>query len=223
MQNIRYQVCLGEMILFWQDTWVGDGHLASEFPDLFNCTLEKEAKVKSYSKQSGIRGQLIWCPLFRRNLREHESQFMSLLNLLRDIQIPVDGEDVRFWKALKSGSFSVTNFYPPLSTRTRIRCHSASIQKFKAPPGVIAFGWIIFQRRILTLDNLRRRGNVAVNARLMCLEDKETVDHLLLSRRRAVNIWNSVISWFRCNWVLPELFQDLFEVWRFPIGSPKGK
>ena len=122
---------------------------------------------------------------------------MSLLNILRDIQTPVEGEDVTVWKALKSWSFSVPSFYSALSKRTGIKCHFASLWKFKALPRVVAFGWIALQRRILTLDNLRRRESRCQCVPL-CLDNKETIDHLLLSCRCVVNVWNSVISWFGC-------------------------
>ena len=62
-----------------------------------------------------------------------------------------------------------------------------------------------------------------VNACPMCLEDEETVDHLLLRCIYAVKIWNSVIGWFGCKWVLPKLLQHLFEAWKSPTGSLRGK
>ena len=38
-------------------------------------------------------------------------QFLSLLNLLKVVLIPEEGEDTRIWKASKDGSFSVASFY----------------------------------------------------------------------------------------------------------------
>ena len=46
MDNIKYQSGTGERILFWKDQWVGDRTLAVQFPDLFNCAMNKDAKVK---------------------------------------------------------------------------------------------------------------------------------------------------------------------------------
>eukprot|EP00268_Persea_americana_P041537 TRINITY_DN4143_c1_g1_i4.p1 TRINITY_DN4143_c1_g1~~TRINITY_DN4143_c1_g1_i4.p1 ORF type:complete len:133 (-),score=13.21 TRINITY_DN4143_c1_g1_i4:185-583(-) len=57
----------------------------------------------------------------------------------------------------------------------------------------------------------------------MCLEDEESVDNLLLTCRCAGKIWNSVISWFGCTWVMLECLHQLFEAWRSCIGNPKGK
>eukprot|EP00268_Persea_americana_P035190 TRINITY_DN34761_c0_g1_i1.p1 TRINITY_DN34761_c0_g1~~TRINITY_DN34761_c0_g1_i1.p1 ORF type:complete len:118 (+),score=19.47 TRINITY_DN34761_c0_g1_i1:39-356(+) len=85
IQNIKYQVSLGEKILFWKDTWMGECPLAKQFPKLFNCDLVKEANVKSYIEK-GINKEVIWSPIFHRNLRDiEESQFLSLLKLLKDV------------------------------------------------------------------------------------------------------------------------------------------
>ena len=94
MQNIKYQV-RSEKILFWKDTWIGECPPAKKFPKLFNCALVKEAKVKSYFAK-GTNREVIWYPIFRRNLRDiEERQFLSLINVLRDVLIPEEGEDAR--------------------------------------------------------------------------------------------------------------------------------
>ena len=48
MENIKYQVGSGERILFWRDRWASDMTVGAQFPDLFNCAMDKEAKVNSY-------------------------------------------------------------------------------------------------------------------------------------------------------------------------------
>eukprot|EP00268_Persea_americana_P033450 TRINITY_DN3312_c0_g1_i6.p1 TRINITY_DN3312_c0_g1~~TRINITY_DN3312_c0_g1_i6.p1 ORF type:complete len:225 (-),score=29.21 TRINITY_DN3312_c0_g1_i6:634-1308(-) len=99
MQNIRCNVCLGKKILFWKDTWIGEEPLASKFPDLFNCARDKQANVENYMDRSGMSGQITWSPTFRRNLKENEElQFLSLIDLLRDIHLSEDMEDTRIWK-----------------------------------------------------------------------------------------------------------------------------
>lgn len=224
MQNIRYHVCLGKKIVFWKETWIGEEPLASKFPDLFNCAQDKQAKVESYMDRSGLSGQIMWSSKSRRNLKENEEiQFLSLIDLLRDIHFPEDMEDTRIWKASKNGSFSVSSFYAALSARVGTKSSLASIWRIKAPPWVVAFRWIAFRRRILTLDNLRKRGKIVVIGCQMCLEDEETVDHLLLRCSFAMKIWNSVINWFKCKWAMPKALQHLFEEWTSLIGSKKGK
>ena len=108
---------------------------------------------------------------------------------------------------IKKWGFLCFFFYSTLSAREGSRSRLASIWRFKAPPRVVAFGWIALRRRILTLDNLRKRRKIVVNACPMCLEDEENVNHHLLRCRCVVKIRNSVISWFGCKWAMPKLFQ----------------
>eukprot|EP00268_Persea_americana_P021333 TRINITY_DN21279_c2_g1_i5.p1 TRINITY_DN21279_c2_g1~~TRINITY_DN21279_c2_g1_i5.p1 ORF type:complete len:123 (-),score=17.22 TRINITY_DN21279_c2_g1_i5:262-630(-) len=119
------------------------------------------------------------------------------------------GEDTRTWTASRNRVFAVSTFYSTLSAMAG-RSGLASLWRFKAPPRVVAFGWIALRRRILTLDNLRKRGKTVVNACPVCWEDEETLDNLLLRSRYAVKLWDSVISWFDCKWVLPRSLQHHF-------------
>lgn len=58
----------------------------------------------------------------------------------------------------------------------------STLWKIKASPRVIAFGWTALLGGILTMDNLRKRHQVLVNACPMCLAE-ESIDHLLLNSK----------------------------------------
>lgn len=91
MENIKYKIGSGESILFYKDQCTGDRSLGTQFPDLFNCAKDKEAKVKAYMAR--ISNQVVWSPTLRRNLKDNEeSQFISLLNLLNGMFILENGE-----------------------------------------------------------------------------------------------------------------------------------
>ena len=53
MENIKYYIGSGESVLFWKDQGVGGRTLAAQFPDLFNCAVHREAKVKDYLSIAG--------------------------------------------------------------------------------------------------------------------------------------------------------------------------
>ena len=57
----------------------------------------------------------------------------------------------------------------------------------------------------------------------LCLEDEESLDHLLLKCNFANRIWSVVLGWFRCSWVLPRSLSDLFEAWIFQYMAPRGR
>lgn len=60
MENIKYHIGLGERIIFWIDRWVGDRSLATQFPDLFKCVVDKEANVNAYTSRVGRH--VVWNP-----------------------------------------------------------------------------------------------------------------------------------------------------------------
>ena len=116
--------------------------LEKQFLDLFKCALVKEATVKSYYEKGNK--EVIWSPIFRRNLRDiKERQFLSLLNLLKNVLIPEEGEDTRIWKASKDGSFSVASFYSANSTTLERRPQIKSNWNFKATPRIVIYGWLV--------------------------------------------------------------------------------
>lgn len=51
------------------------------------------------------------------------------------------------------------------------------------PPKILAFCWIARLHKILTVDELRRRGHVLVNGCLLCLKVEEAANHLLIHCR----------------------------------------
>lgn len=162
MGNIQYQIGLGEKILLWHDNWAVDHLLATQFPDLFNCVVDKDAKVQDYLQIIGE--QKVWSPILRRNLKEHEEdQLISLLNLLIEVYIVDGGEDERRWNASKNGSLSVSSFLAAISRRGITKSFVVSLWKIKAPRRVVIFGWLALWKSIITMDNLRRRGRIVVN------------------------------------------------------------
>jgi len=157
--------------------------------------VDKEALDISYMTRVG--GQLVWSPILRRNLKEREvDQLISLLNLLKGVHIRDRGEDARMWSASKDGLFLVSSFFSALSIKLRERSDVCSLWKLKAPPRVVIFRWLALRKRILTMDNLRRRGRIVVNGCQMCLREEEFVDHLMLHCKTAQAIWRSVVGWF---------------------------
>lgn len=103
---------------------------------------------------------------------------LSLMNFLDG------GVDCRVWRASRDGVFSVSSFFSAIISSSPSPSPLSSIWALKAPPRVIAFGWIALRGEILTMDNLHRRKKIIVNACPMCLAD-EAVDHLLLRCRVA--------------------------------------
>jgi len=83
---------------------------------------------------------------------------------------------------------------------------------------VAFFVWTAALGKILTHDNLRRRGIVVVEWCVMCKKHGESVDHLLLHYDVARVVWSSFYSLFGVEWVMPSSVLDLLSEWGTLLG-----
>ena len=67
---------------------------------------------------------------------------MSLLDKLGRLFIPEEGKDSRVWAALEDCMFSVSFFFVVLSTGHTSQSWCDFLWITKAPPRVLAFGWL---------------------------------------------------------------------------------
>ena len=66
---------------------------------------------------------------------------------------------------------------------------------------VCFFAWTVALGKVLTMDNLRKRGMVVMDWICMCKSNRESVDHLLLHCTIAWELWALLFCLFRVNWV----------------------
>jgi len=113
------------------------------------------------------------------------------------------------WNISKKRNFEVKTFYKALV------CHEAAyfpwkgIWHVKVPKRVAFFVWTAALGKILTHDNLRRRGIVVVEWCVMCKKHGESVDHLFLHCDVARVVWSYFYSLFGVEWVMPSSVLDL--------------
>ena len=84
------------------------------------------------------------------------------------------------------------------------------------PPKVNIFFWILLQNKILTLDNLKKRGFIIVNRCVLCKNDGETVDHIMLHLSFTKKLWDKVCRLLKVDWVFHATIQFFFTNWMAP-------
>ena len=77
--------------------------------------------------------------------------------------------------------------------------------------------------KILTINKLRRRNHIIINGCPMCLEDEETVHHLLIHCPFAHRVWSALFEMFGMEWVMPRTLEDLFVQWHWRCKFIRGK
>lgn len=71
--NIRFRLGDGRRLIFWSDVWAGNSALAAQYPGLYACAKDHQAKACDQTVVEGDR--VLWGPIFKRNLVEAEETY----------------------------------------------------------------------------------------------------------------------------------------------------
>jgi hypothetical protein len=189
----------GDTVRFWHDRRCGDRPLKEMFPLLFECSRDRDAYIDAlYTRISGGE-DCDWHIRFGRAFNDWEIEEVASFFQLLQVKSPtrVDVDKMR-WDLKKNEAFDIRSYYLALRGSENISFPWKGIWGVKAPRRIAFFVWTASWGRILTCDNLRRRGIVLVWWCWMCRCSGETVDHLLLHCPVAREIRSYVFQLFGC-------------------------
>ena len=78
----------------------------------------------------------------------------------------------------------------------------------RIPSKISFFAWEVWWDKILTMEQLKKRGRHLSSRCPLCGKDEERLDHLLLHCPKAYNLWALIFTIFRINGVLPRSIKD---------------
>ncbi|RVW62551.1 putative ribonuclease H protein [Vitis vinifera] len=188
----------GRRVRFWRDKWCGDSPLCSSFPSLFALTNDKEESVAN-----------VWDSLAEGGWGD------GILALVIE-----DVEDRVSWTKTKSGKFSVKSLYLAIEAGGSARFPSSLIWNVNVQPKISFFAWEATWGKALTLDKMQKRGWALANRCFLCLENEETIEHLLLHCSRTRVLWDLLFTILGVSWVLPCSVKETLLSWH---GSFVGK
>ena len=183
-QNAIFSLGNGRRLAFWRDPWCDETLLSHAFPTLFNLAAHKDERVADVWDSSVEVGG--WSLVFLRpfndwEMEEVERFFLFIHNKkIRSVQ-----EDRLLLKDAISDGFSVRHMYRKLMFSPPLDFPSSSIWNPIVPPKLGFFAWEASWGKVLTLDQLKRRGIPFVNRCILCEDNEETIDHLLIHCSRA--------------------------------------
>jgi hypothetical protein len=106
-----------------------------------------------------------------------EEQYDQLRMQMAQTTLTTDQDRAR-WNWTENGEFTVKSAYEAVKKVPHISNNLHRIWKTKVPPRFKVFAWIMIQNKILTIDNLKKKGMILVNKCVMCKRENETVKHL---------------------------------------------
>jgi hypothetical protein len=207
----------GNRVRLWQDRWCGDAPLKDSFPSLYACASNKTATISEVLVREN--GQVDWQVTFTRNFNDWEldnvASFLGLLQTHLPSRVVDDG---LWWNLKPSGIFDVRSRYSFFREPPPLIFPWKCIWKTKAPRRACFFVWTAAWQRILTCENLRKRGYFITSWCCMCRCNGETVEHLLLHCHVAGALWNWIFKTFGMQWVMSGTVADLLHSWWNGLG-----
>ena len=176
--------------------------MSSRFPSLFNLALNKEAKVADIWDRGEGAGS--WSPTFLRPLNDWEiEEMVRFLQTLQYQNFLPTGENELMLKDVKEKGFSVKIMYKGFDISPAFDFLSHLVWNPVVPQKIGVFAWEVAWGKVLTLDQLKRRGMTFANRCFMCEVEEETIDHLLIHCKSAKMLWDLFLSIDGFSWVFP--------------------
>nr|CAE04469.3 OSJNBa0029L02.10 [Oryza sativa Japonica Group] len=212
VKEVFYKFCTnvvgnGRNTLFWEDNWIGGKPLAEQFRDLYNITLTKKITVADV-KQVGIDSIK-----FRRDVLGNK--LLKIKQSWSDLVLEDGTRDTLRWNLTKDGKFTVKSFHTALKMQQVIFPHK-KIWGLKVPLKIKIFIWMFTKNKILTKDNLFKRGWRKGKANCQFCDQTETLQPLFYCPLARL-LWNIVKCALNINSVLNR--QDLFGSWMNKIDK----
>ena len=120
-------------------------------------------------------------------------EYLSLWDLIMDFSLQPDVEDVRIWSLSSSGQYSTKLAYEYLFQGAIQFRPWERIWKSWAPGKCKFFLWLVAHDRCWTADQLARRGLPHPERCLLCDQEQETINHLLIPCPFARQYWYSIL------------------------------
>ena len=183
----------GRRVRFWEDGWCGDEALSISFPSLYALATSKEAWVAEVWDTLGEDGG--WNPCFSRPFNDWEMGMVERFLLsLQGKKVIINLEDR--WKEAKGGNFTVKSFYNALEGGSTVPFPRSIIWSPYVPTKVGFFAWEATWGKVLTLDQLKKRGWALPNRCYLCGATEESINHLLIHCTKARVLWDLLFNLF---------------------------
>ena len=125
-----------------------------------------------------------------------------------------EGEDFLVWKIERRGKFSVKSYYRSLKVENNPFFPAKEVWGSHAPFRTCFFAWEAVWGKIFIVDMLMRRGWSMVNRCILCKENEESADHILIHCGKTRELWTLLLSSFGVMWVFPASVRNLFFKWK---------
>ena len=181
----------GRSVLFWTDRWLNGTSISSLAPTLFLA-------VRQRKRRSTVAESLplhTWAThLSGAFAMQMVVEAAALFDLLEQVQLQ-DTPDTFCWTLSPDGNYSAASAYGAMFLGSTIPLGAKQIWKTAAPPRVRFFFWLVLHGRCWTADRRFRHGLQPTDTCILCDQESETIDHILLGCVFSREVWHRCLRW----------------------------
>lgn len=195
-----WEIKSGTTARFWEDSWQQLPRLRDILQD--HQILEREMipqdTVRKFWKTDTNQEHRQWqdATHFLINCPEQTKHYLNAELQKRQVTT-LEGMDILRWGYEEKGIFTAKEAYKII---IQDRLNKDKIWEFIWRSAnwlkVSTFLWLLCHNRILTWDNLRKRGFSGPSICLMCMKEEETAIHLMQTCQTGRKLWEKAV--FRC-------------------------
>jgi hypothetical protein len=180
----------GDRASFWLSSWVNGRAPKSLAPLLFQKARRKNILVQKAMQRNKWVQHI--SPLSNlEELRQYLLLWEELGAVVRDENMT---DDIK-WRWTQYGQYTTQSAYKIQFMGRQKKISFRNIWTAKTEPKIKIFAWILLQYKILTANNLAKRGWPHDPQCKLCNSGLETPSHLCLECNYTREVWNKLMSW----------------------------
>jgi len=140
-------------------------------------------------------------------------EYLVLWDVISEVDLHVGVQDKHIWRLSTSGQYTARSAYDALFQGGIYFRPYERIWKSWAPPKCRFFMWLVAHNRCWTADRLARRGLQHPDKCLLCDQEDENIQHLLIGCVVARQFWYSLLHSIGLSQLSPAVNDSPFDAW----------
>ena len=154
----RWVVGNGRKIRFWEDIWFGTSPLSVQFWPLYSICHQHCVTISEVWDGSNIK--LTFRRVFTSTMME---EWYCLEQIIKETALNGD-EDAMVWQYESKGIYSSSSLYAIINFRGVTPVYIPSVWSIVVPPRIQVFLWLLAHNKLMTKNNLLKRGLIGTQS-----------------------------------------------------------
>ena len=201
----------GANTLFWKDKWLAGKSIQDLAPNLY--VLVPKGRARKHTVKTAL-DEMKWTEDIQGEIPVQAlMEYLELWDMLEDISVQEGIPDRHIWRLSASCKYTAKSAYGALFEGALSFAPFERIWKSWAPPKCRFFMWLVAHNRCWTADRLARRGLPHPDHCLLCDQEEENIQHLLIGCVFARQFWYDILHSIGLAALAPQSDVSSFDDW----------